>query len=211
MSRIAMEEVLSLLPSDPTPVRWQDLLAKARSIGMSSATLSKHLKQFVRLGMVTREVDSTSYPPKVLYRRIPHPISRPEANFPVEKMDSVWLTIHMIPALSRMLSGLENRAEAETSFDRILKYNLSRLAAYLAWAIREVLSEPTLNKADERVGILMETYIASWIRGLTELCYKNKDISSQALSRNAQAILELTNDRLSDLTTPEVRKIMQEG
>ena len=205
-----MEEVLSLLPADPTPVRWQDLLAKARSIGMSSATLSKHLKQFVRVGMVRREVDSTSYPPGVVYRRIPHPI-RPDARFPVEKMDSVWLTIHMIPAFALALSSLKNRTEAETSFDRVLKYNLSRLAAYLAWAIREVLSEPTLNKADERVGILMETYIASWIRGLTELCYKNKDISSQVLSRNAQAILELTNDRLSDLTTPEVRKIMQEG
>lgn len=206
-----MEEVLSLLPPDSTPIRWQDLLRGARNIGMSSATLSKYLKQFVHLGMVTREVDSTSYPPKVLYRRIPHPIPRPGASFPTDRMDSVWLTIHMIPAFALTLSSLKNRTEAETSFDRILKYNLSRLAAYLAWAIREVLSEPTLNKADERVGILMETYIASWIRGLTELCYKNKDISSQALSRNAQAILELTNDRLSDLTTPEIKKIVQEG
>lgn len=205
-----MDAVLSLLPADPTPVRWQDLLTKAKGIGMSSATLSKHLKQFVRVGMVRREVDSTSYPPKVVYRRIPHPI-RPDASFPVEKMDSVWLTIHMIPLLSRTLSTLENRTEAETNLDRIVKYNLSRFAAYLAWAIREVLSERTLNDADERIAILIETYVASWVHGLTELCYKNRDVSSRVLSRNAEAILELTKDRLDDLTSSEMKKTMREG
>jgi DNA-binding transcriptional ArsR family regulator len=206
-----MEEVLSLLPVDAKPVRWQHLLAEARTIRMSSATLSKHLKQLVRLGMVKREVDSRSYPPKVLYRRIPHPLARAGASFPTDRMDSVWLTIHVIRLLSRTLSSHENRTEAETSLDRILKYSLSRLGAYLAWAIGEVVSERTLNEADERIVILIETYVASWIRVLTEICYRNRDISSRVLSRSAEAILDLTDVRLDDLTTPEIKEMMQEG
>jgi len=205
-----MEDVLKLLPADGKPVRWQELLTKAKSIGMSSATLSKHLKQLVHAGMIARGVDSRSYPPRVLYHRIPHPIPAMDSSFPTDRMDSVWLTLETMPAISRVLSTLSNRIQAETYLDRILKYDLSRLAAYLAWAIREVLSEKDIKDADQRMTIIIGTYIASWIRGLTEVCYNNKDISTRVLSRSAAAILDTTNDKLDDLITTDVIRVMQE-
>jgi DNA-binding transcriptional ArsR family regulator len=205
-----MEDVLSLLPADPTRLRWQDLLAKAKTIGMSSATLSKHLKKFVELGLVRREVDATSYPPAVTYRRAPHPV-QPDTSFPVDKMDSVWLTTHTIPLLTRMLIMQSNRTEAQARLERILRYSLSRFTSYLAWVLREVLSESSQQDADERVRIVIETYITSWILRLAELCYENRDISSHALALNAKAVLDLTDDKLDDfMKYPEMKKIMKE-
>lgn len=48
---------------------WKQLYEKAEKFGMSRATLSRHLKEMVKLGLVERRVDTSRYPPKVYYKR----------------------------------------------------------------------------------------------------------------------------------------------
>jgi len=64
----AAQEILSLLP-DKGEVSWQFLAKEAEKRGISKATLSKHLKRFVDLNLVSRRVDISTYPPRTYYRK----------------------------------------------------------------------------------------------------------------------------------------------
>lgn len=60
--------MLSLVPKD-REVPWTLLAKRAEGQGISKATLSKHLKRFVALNIVSRRVDASTYPPTVYYKR----------------------------------------------------------------------------------------------------------------------------------------------
>ncbi|MEM2927053.1 MAG: hypothetical protein QXO94_06295 [Candidatus Bathyarchaeia archaeon] len=62
------KKVLGLVPKD-REVPWSLLAKKAEEQGISKATLSKHLKRFVALNIVSRRVDDSTYPPTVYYKR----------------------------------------------------------------------------------------------------------------------------------------------
>jgi len=49
---------------------WSELEAEANEENMSPSTVSRCLKKFVRMGLVSRRVDSSVYPPRVYYRWI---------------------------------------------------------------------------------------------------------------------------------------------
>lgn len=66
--QLAAAAVLDLLPTDGSEVGWSKLKETAEKGGMSSATLRVHLKSFVRLGLMQRRMDPSTYPPRVYYR-----------------------------------------------------------------------------------------------------------------------------------------------
>jgi len=64
----AAQEILSLFP-ETGEVSWQFLAKEAEKRGISKATLSKHLKRFVNLNLVSRRVDTSTYPPRTYYQK----------------------------------------------------------------------------------------------------------------------------------------------
>jgi len=65
--REAAAKIRELLPEDGSESGWGDLEKRAVSAGISSATLSFHLKRLGRLGLVRRRVDASTYPPRTYY------------------------------------------------------------------------------------------------------------------------------------------------
>ena len=59
-------EILALIPNQP--ISFSNLARKAEELKISRATLSKHLKRLVSMGIVERHVDGSTYPPTVFYR-----------------------------------------------------------------------------------------------------------------------------------------------
>lgn len=68
--RDATQLVYGLLPADGSPARFSELRRKAREQGLSTATLSRRLREHVEKGRVAREVDDSTRPPAVRYRRV---------------------------------------------------------------------------------------------------------------------------------------------
>lgn len=63
-----MRKILDLIPQTGE-ASWSILVEKALAHGMGKATVSRHLKRLVKLGILERRVDSSTYPPKVYYKR----------------------------------------------------------------------------------------------------------------------------------------------
>ena len=78
--RMASEVVFSLLPSDGSKIQWKELAKATGKQRMTKMTLSAHLKDFIRLGMIERSVDSSMHPPKVYYSKTEHSGSPPHEN-----------------------------------------------------------------------------------------------------------------------------------
>jgi DNA-binding HxlR family transcriptional regulator len=64
---IARREIYALIPKD-SEIQWKELRKLAKQKGISSATLSRHLKKGVKDDVIQRRVDESTYPPKVYYR-----------------------------------------------------------------------------------------------------------------------------------------------
>jgi DNA-binding transcriptional ArsR family regulator len=65
------KKVLSLLPDDGSEVSWTFLSESAKECGIGEASLSRHLKTWVKIGYVKRRVDISTYPPRTFYRKLP--------------------------------------------------------------------------------------------------------------------------------------------
>ncbi|MBS7647954.1 winged helix-turn-helix transcriptional regulator [Candidatus Bathyarchaeota archaeon] len=65
---ISARKILKLLEEEEKP--FSTLARTAEKQGISRATLTKHLKRLMALGLVSRRVDASTYPPTVYYRRI---------------------------------------------------------------------------------------------------------------------------------------------
>ena len=63
-----MEEKILGLMGGRGWITWSELYRLLEKEGVSRATLTKHLKSLVEIGVVERRVDTSSYPPKVYYR-----------------------------------------------------------------------------------------------------------------------------------------------
>lgn len=63
---ISAQKILKLLGEEEKP--FSILAEEAEKQGISKATLSKHLKRFVAIGMVERRVETSTYPPTVFYK-----------------------------------------------------------------------------------------------------------------------------------------------
>ncbi len=63
------QEILELVGEAPTP--FSELERRAEELGIGSGTLGRHLRALTQEGLIERLVDSTSFPPRVSYRRIP--------------------------------------------------------------------------------------------------------------------------------------------
>lgn len=62
-------DILKLIPIEWTP--WSDIMRQAKNLKVSSATLSRHLQRFVKLGIVERKINTEAYPPATFYRLSP--------------------------------------------------------------------------------------------------------------------------------------------
>lgn len=62
--------VYEMFPKDGSKVRWSDLEKKAFEVKMSTASLSRALKKFVRFKFVKKDPDESTYPVSVYYRWI---------------------------------------------------------------------------------------------------------------------------------------------
>jgi len=56
-----------MVPEHPSEATWSQLEKEAAKEKMSTTTLSAHLKELHKLGMIERRVDPATYPPKVYY------------------------------------------------------------------------------------------------------------------------------------------------
>jgi DNA-binding transcriptional ArsR family regulator len=65
---LVTRKILDLIPQSGE-TSWSALLEKAMALGIGRATLSRHLKRLVKLNILERRVDASTYPPRVYYKR----------------------------------------------------------------------------------------------------------------------------------------------
>jgi len=120
--REAEQYVFNLLPNDQSKVQWSRLKEQAQRDGVSSATVSSHLKELRRSGFVTRTVDGSSYPTRVYYSKTTS-VLRPKGDPEKE-----------IARLHRSGSNLERYIGIGTSFEisQLLQVILSSILTALA-------------------------------------------------------------------------------
>jgi hypothetical protein len=120
----AKSTVINLLSANGTELQWSKLKEKAESSGISSTTLSKHLKEAVRLGTVSRRVDASTYPPRVLYSR------RDQYLFPT-KFNEQDRLLRELSLVEEILAGARKGPGTPGLYEQTLNVNLAFMKASL--------------------------------------------------------------------------------
>lgn len=92
------QKIMSYLRGSDEGKTWSHLYEEAKKDGISKPTLSRYLKEFERIRIVTREVDPNHRPPRTLYK-----LRAPEPTWP-----------HPLPKLSKK--------ESEVVVKRLVEY-----------------------------------------------------------------------------------------
>ncbi len=112
------------------PISFSELERMARALGIGTATLCRHLKSLVEIGLIRRMVDPSTHPPRVFYHRAPLPSPSDEAIIPPQpdqpgKLEA-WITgcLHHLKyrLLIHLAIGLSREREEELQgFQRELR------------------------------------------------------------------------------------------
>jgi DNA-binding transcriptional ArsR family regulator len=94
-------------------ISWSALLEKAKVLGIGRATLSRHLKRLVKLNILERRVDISTYPPRVYYKR--RSLDEPKFYMPYEAA-----------------TGLFPQPTKDSSADEVERWILAQTRLFLA-------------------------------------------------------------------------------
>lgn len=164
----AKQRVYSLLPEDGSPISWGDLKRKAEKLStkykLSPATLSKHLKTFVKNGLVNKKKmkDQISKRlPKTMYSlvRLTEKQKRwlEEAHKRGEEWKKRWTTEH-----------------SDATKKLATEYNL--FAAHLTNVVIDACNENTLDKAHKYVNLMLEISLIPHVLSITDSSYRFRNL-----------------------------------
>jgi DNA-binding transcriptional ArsR family regulator len=105
-------KILDLIPQIGD-ISWSALLEKAKVLGIGRATLSRHLKRLVKLNILERRVDISTYPPRVYYKR--RSLDEPKFYMPYEAA-----------------TGLFPQPTKDSSADEVERWILAQTRLFLA-------------------------------------------------------------------------------
>jgi len=169
-------KVLDLIPQFEE-ISWSGLLEKAEAQGIGRATLSRHLKRLVKAKILERRVDTSTYPPRVYYKRCG--LEGARFYMPYEA------AIGLFPQPSR-----------ESSVSEVERWILAQTRLFLAKVILELTPPPFILKGaseqeiKKRVKELLKNRSMNLLKKMVQLqCM----FSTLTLfdSHKAQAITEL--------------------
>jgi len=175
--------VCDLLPHDGSAVSFSELRRKAEEKRLSPVTLSRHLKRLVKEGWVEREVDASTRPPTVRYRRLEP-----------ERLKAIaGSSLNIIGDVEEWLDRLalkKDRSLVQQALEAILKIDLAEYTARLVNAFYEA---STKNKGEEALSHLkafMEYVFVPRLLKLGLLCWNLKEEADPATQKLLEGYLE---------------------
>jgi len=165
--------IYELLPADGSSISFSDLKRRAEEKGLSSATLSQHLKRLVEGGQVVREVDVSAKPPAVRYTRMIPEKLRILEEPPLNVLGDLvgWLD---------RLALKEDRKMVQRALEAVLKIDLSEYAARLVNTFYEASAKTQEEEALKHLKLFMEYVFVPRILQLGLLCWALKDVADPA-------------------------------
>jgi len=167
--RHAEEIIYGSLPDDGSEVQWSRLKQMAGERGISSATLSKHLKDGVKIGMIGRRVDDSTYPPNVYYHKIS------PRNIGVLPADSEKLLLERVEVVREGFKKIvkEENARKQTAMADLLWRHLfaflcARLSTFIISSCEE---KKTFQEAEAYIETALNIDIIPYIKFLHGASY----------------------------------------
>jgi DNA-binding HxlR family transcriptional regulator len=175
--------IYQLLPADGSKISFSELKRRAKEKGLSSATLSQHLKTLVEEGQVLRDVDASTRPPSVRYSRlVPEKLKALEEP-PLNIIGDVeaWLD---------RLSLKKDRLMVQRALEAILKIDLNEQMARLINAFYEASTKDEGEAALKHLRVFMEYVFVPRILKLGLLCWDLKEEADPATKKLLEYYLE---------------------
>jgi DNA-binding transcriptional ArsR family regulator len=123
---LVTRKILDLIPQSGE-TSWSALLEKAIALGIGRATLSRHLKALIKSNIIERRVDTSTYPPRVYYKR--RSFEEPRFYMPYE-----------------VAAGLFPQPTRESSIREVEQWILAQTRLFVAKIILELAPPPFLFK-----------------------------------------------------------------
>jgi DNA-binding transcriptional ArsR family regulator len=192
---VMADKILELIPKD-REASWSVLAEKARALGIGKATLSRHLKRFVRLNILERRVDASTYPPKVYYRR-------PDPN----ASTGPHLRVYIPYALATGLFG--EPPSRETPIEDVERWMKAQISLLLAHIILEFHPGPFLyprETPDEAIKAAAREIFLERNQHLIEDMAELRGIFAKAVAFDAERL-----DRIGDMIILKYCDMMEQA
>jgi len=169
--RYAKQTIYGALPDDGSEAQWSRLKEVAKEKGISSATLSKHLKHGVKIGMIGRRVDESNYPPNVYYRK-----TSPR-NIGIIPPNSESLLLERVEVVQEGFKKIikEQNAKKQTAMaDLLWQHLFAFLCARLSTFIISSIEKKTFREAEAYIETALNIEIIPYIGFLHGASYHTR-------------------------------------
>jgi len=195
--RYAERVIYEILTEYGSEVQWSQLKETAKERGISSTTLSKHLKHGVDIGMIGRRVDESTYPPNVYYYKIfpkiPDVVPAESRKLLLEEVELVKESFGKI--------AKEKDAEKRAKMAYLLVQHLfaSLMAGLSIWIINACERKKTFKEADAYLRLALNVDVEPRIKFLHGFSYHTKEallpilhkVSADFFSQSGNTLLDL--------------------
>jgi len=178
--------VLSLLPENGLERRWSEIEEAAQKLNLSTATLARALKKFVQLEVVTRRVDSSTYPPAVYYRLLtPEVFAKLYDRLPLDMREvRPWIV---------RIGKIKDSKLREEALGALLEAQACLLLAELTCVWGKGIASRGKPKAKAFNKVMVESFVAPIIDDLGLLCKAHSDVTPDLLNRLFEDCMERFN------------------
>ena len=158
------KKIYDLIPEDGSRIQYKDLRAKVAKAGMGFDTLHRYLPDLERASQVLREVDATTRPPTVWYRRLIDDFFPEGKDFYLDIVQDrrrEWDRILKIESFDKRTIECATRLALE----------LSGMACFVDNVLAYALRGMPPDVADEYLDVVIKIHLYPWIKRLARLTY----------------------------------------
>ena len=168
------KRIYDLIPEDGTRIQYKELRGKVAKTGISFDTLHRYLPDLERTSQILREVDATTRPPTVWYRRLIEDFYPEGKDFYldiVQDRGREWDRILKIEPFDKRTIECATRLALELSGMAVFVDNV------LAYALRGMPPDV----ANEYLDVVMKIHLYPWIHRLASFVYRENGLDKWEL------------------------------
>ncbi len=203
---LPMQKIYNLLPVDGSRKRYVEIREEVEKIGMGFDTLQKYLSILEKKQQIMREVDATSRPPGVYYRRVTPDI------FPLGK-SFYELAVGDIQEVMEEIFRYDDEEELKEDLILFLKIEFVAIIFLLAKTVQHAISKEKPDEAIEYINLISRLHIEPWLHGLALICWGTKNVSPEAIDNINNFFAGIADSEFKkwlELTQPEHKQKLME-
>lgn len=191
---LPIQKIYDILPHDGSRMQYVRIREQAKKRDMGFDTLQRYLSYLENKGQIVREIDTTTRPPSVYYRRGNQEL------FPLgEKFYK--LMVREMPDVMEEILSCEDKEDLKERLILLLDTDFAAMIFLLSKAIQNAVTKKDPHEALEYINLVCKLNLEPWIKGLTLTCWGAKDASLDAI--------DYINKSLADIAASESEKLKQ--